>query len=43
LFARHKVVKVLAVKLVANSCTVPTSVIEGSGPILNRHFKHVHC
>jgi len=42
LFARHKVVKVLAVEIVASSCTVATG-IEGSGTILNRYFKHLHC
>lgn len=43
LFARHMVVKVLAVEAVASSCTVVTSGIEVSGTILNRYFKHLHC
>lgn len=40
MFARHKV---LAVEVVASSCTVVTSVFEGSGTILNGYFKHLHC
>lgn len=43
MFARHKVVKVLAVEVVASFCAVVTSVFEGSGTILNRYFKRLHC
>jgi len=41
-FARHKVVNVLAVE-VASSYTVVISVVEGSGTISNRYFKHLYC